>query len=220
MEFNMRHTLYIIIIALAVLSLAYCSKNSTSSHQPDPSSRYAVSISQPKDSATVSEIVEVKISIEDGEADSVRFYINGDSPNGAIDKSAPFIYYWNVTEYQDSTFASIFAKAYLNSSRVYSDTIAVCIYNSSAIPNSVILENPVDITASSFTLIWNKSAANDFKSYKVFWSEDESVTTQSNLLKTFTNIEDTTLFIENQQDNSTKHFVLLPISQADFKRVL
>ncbi len=194
-----------VLFLIPFLLLYTCSKNSTSSN-PEPSPKHEAFISSPVDSAIVYEIVEITVSFVDEEGDSVKYYIDNAVPAGAIDRNAPFVHKWDVTGYQDSTSHRLSAKAYIDGSIIYTDTVNVIVNNSIAKPPSSVLEIPNDITASSYTLVWTKSSVPDFKSYRLFYSEQSGVNLQSTLLKTIEENEKTSLIIDSQLDNTSMYY--------------
>ncbi|MFH1893474.1 MAG: LamG-like jellyroll fold domain-containing protein [Candidatus Zixiibacteriota bacterium] len=194
-----------IVVSLLLLLSGGCSDKSTETVEPPPSRK--VSINAPIDSAVICEIATVSVSVSGGNVLYVKLYFDGFSPANAKLDSMPFTYAWDVTDYADSTYHSLFARCVYSDSEVLnSDTISVLIDNSESRPQSVVLEQPDDITDSSFTLIWEASKAVDFNSYRVFTSESAGVTTQATLLATIVDNEQISLQVNHPHDNYTRFY--------------
>lgn len=196
----------LLLAALIVLIVSSCSNKGTSdnsSPNPEPS----LQISSPTNGEVVSEVATVAVSVKGERLDSVSFYVDNLSSPIETDSSEPFSALWNVSDYQDSTSHRIYATGFFgHSDLISSDTVQVIVDNRISRPNSVILENPILVTAYAVTLHWGISNAVDFQCYRVFSSDLPGVTEASQLVCTATDKTVDSVTLVYGYDNVTKYY--------------
>ena len=200
----------LILLLLGIIVLFSCEKKITEQEEP------IVNITAPSDNAVVFEIVEIIAEATDNKGITrVEFCID-DTLKGT-DTQAPYSYSWNTLSYEDSTFHTIYAKAYDTDDNVTgSKLITVMVNNSLALPMPVVLYEPSEVTDSAILLTWAKNQNDDFEMFKIFRSLSEGVTENSEQLITI--YEDTAIsyLVEGLQENQTYFFRVLVYDSYNF----
>ncbi|MFH1219131.1 MAG: Ig-like domain-containing protein [Candidatus Eisenbacteria bacterium] len=189
-----------IVLLFAVVLLSSCGEKTTEQQEP------TIYITSPADSAKVFEITNITAEASDDKGVAkVEFYI--DASLKATDVQAPYSYSWNTTSCSDSSFHTIFARAYDTDDNIAgSELITVMVDNSLGRPNPVVLNPASEITASTMLLTWSENTNDDFAIFKVFRSLGAGVTESSEQLATIHQDTTTSYPVSGLQENEGYHF--------------
>ena len=154
----------------------------------------SVSIISPENGSLVNEIVSINCEATDDEGiQSVSLFIN-DNLDSFIVSEDPYSYDWNTNSLENASY-SIKAKAMdLSGNISEASEIIVTVDNSLSYPNSVEIID-ISYTLTQMTIKFNRSLENDFKSYKVYFSNSDS--SGKNLLGEILEVEDTVFTTTN-----------------------
>lgn len=192
------------MVSIALLLLSGCSSDKSTT----PSAEViTLALTSPHDGDTVSQEITVTAKVKGGTPTQVSFFADqGSSPLAAL-SSTPYSFNWLLFAYADSTKHHIWAVARLASGQdIVSDTINIMVDNHSDRPAAVTLYNPIKITSQTVTLEWQKSAASDFESYRVFYSDIPGVTEQSAYVASITSQNLDTITVDHGSENVTRYY--------------
>ena len=132
-----------------------------------------VVISSHTSGQTVSEIIMIVVDTEDdGGISKVEFFIDGSLV--LTDTESPYQYDWNTTQYESNSEHIIKVISYDNSGNsTISQSILLKVDHTSSLPVGGDISS-VTYTTTEMTIQWEQSTDEDFKNYKVLYSESES----------------------------------------------
>ena len=130
-----------------------------------------VTITSHESGQSVSEIITITATSEDDDGVSkVEFYI--ENILVLTDTESPYEYQWNTTLYDDGSDHVVKVISYDNSDNSTEVVIVLKVDNSTASPQGGNITS-VTYDLESMTVTWEASADEDFKNYKVLYSNTE-----------------------------------------------
>ena len=154
-----------------------------------------VYITNPIESAVVSEIITIECNASDN--DSIRMvelWIDS-LATGVTDNTMPYELPWNTVPFQDSTEHSIMILAEdMSDNMSFSEPISVLVDNTNSNPQSVNIRS-IGYTAIEMTIMIEPSMDEDFSNYQILQSE--TLSSEKSLLIELLNVTDTIIKIDD-----------------------
>ncbi|MHA2030547.1 MAG: Ig-like domain-containing protein [Candidatus Kariarchaeaceae archaeon] len=177
-------------------------KDSNKPTEPEDTISPTVTITSPKDSTIVSEIVDITcVSSNHEEIVKVELWVDYVSTE-ISDDTEPYSLEWNTTSYEDNSSHTITVVGYdENKNPTESESITLIVNNSNSLPKKINIVSAT-YTLTQVTIVWEKSNEPDFDQYQVFYSETEvgaktSLAIKSDVMDTVLTFTDSNPTYEN-----------------------